>query len=86
MVVVDVLLGLNFLVLAACAVRGRSERRAPLAGARFPHPHPSALWQAVDPERHDAVIIPFRPRVHPPAVQQAMALHPSALAIPPGEH
>lgn len=86
MVVVDVLLALNLLVLAACAVRGRSERRVPMAGARVPSGHPSSLWAGGDRGDHEAVILPFRPRVHPPSIQRAMALHPSSAVAPPLEN
>ncbi len=86
MVVVDVLLGLNLLVLGACAARGRSERRTPFASAGIARSHRSGFRAAVDGGDQDAVILPFRPRVHPADIQRAMALHPSSAAVTPGEN
>jgi len=78
MIVVDVLLGLNFLVLGACALRGQTSRRHTVVAAEAPP-------ATVHVQRHaaEAKIIPF-PSLRPtPGVGRAMALHPSAQAGTP---
>ena len=76
MIVVDVLLGLNLVVLGLCALRGQTNR------------HGRVLQVAAETARRgvaprggapgEAVILPFRPRRPQPNVARAMALHPSA--------
>ena len=57
MIVVDVLLGLNFLVLGACALRGKTDRREgliPLASASDPPRRPE------QGAPREAVVLQFR--------------------------
>lgn len=74
MVVVDVLLGLNFLALGACALRGRSSR-----GKRSILPEFDRATSRPDRSTTGAaVILPFHRPSGSGAVRRAMSLHPSA--------
>lgn len=74
MIVVDVLLGLNFVALGVCALRGQSHRRLRVPPVRVDDHEATAGSRAAT---GNAVIIPFRPR-RAGTVTRAMAFHPSA--------
>ena len=77
MIVVDVLLGLNLVVLGLCALRGQTNRH----GRVLPVEAETARRGAVprgSAAAGEAVILPFRPRRPQPNAARAMALHPSA--------
>ena len=74
MIVVDVLLGLKLLVLGACALRSKTDRREGLI----------ALASASDPQRRpeqgppsEAVVLQFRPRGSSGSTLRSMSSHPS---------
>jgi hypothetical protein len=74
MIVVDVLLGLNFLVLGACALRGKTDRREgliPLASASDPPRRPE------QGAPREAVVLQFRPRASSGSTLRSMSSHPS---------
>lgn len=81
MVVVDVLLGLNLVVLGLCALRGPANRRARALTLKVETTPPPVVVRA-HTAPGEAVIIPFRPRRPQPVVSKAMAramaIHPSA--------
>ncbi|HUC37376.1 MAG TPA: hypothetical protein VMR97_09660 [Acidimicrobiales bacterium] len=81
MIAVDVLLGLNLLVVGVVVLRGQSERRERMWGA----PVRAGFVYHHEHQAGDAVILPFRPSARSVDVRRAMSAHPSAQGAAP-EH
>lgn len=75
MTVMDVLLGLNFVVLAAFAVRRQAKWVRPMTPVKSAK---SSQSRPVSCLSDDAVILPFASRASASRIHRAMALHPSA--------
>ena len=84
MVVVEVLLGCNLFLFAACAIRGhrppRSKLDELLASVRVPVRAGDATSVESDPDQDGATIIAF-PTSEEMAIRRARAAHPSGHAL-----
>lgn len=82
MIVVDVLLGLNLLLLCACALRGRTSRGSKVLPVEATYDPAAMGADGVPGVPGGAVIIPFPSASRPRGMGRAMGLHPSAHAGP----